>query len=300
MFYRSANFDEEVFGDPHTFNILRSPNPHVGFGGTGCITASGPIWPKMTINLMFNAIADHMPDITSMGTPSGYVRGGSTASSTGGLTTPVRLCSSVINESREDSGGFHSGPRRSRPSPIMVTSVLDRDSSWDALVSGGDVARVPERLGEMVSGLPEIATALTEIGRHRDDLTGASHPRTRPDSAARSRLDAQQDRFLAGVGRARSSPAALDEPAPHYRPSSNHAVRRSAPRHQGAVPYAEQADWLLVTADSGVAMGLAEGGRRAGYEDAVIHRRGRIRRFFLPDVGRRVRRRARGRFRPSN
>ena len=43
MFYRSANFDDEdVFEDP-TFNILRNPNPHVGFGGTGahyCIGAN--------------------------------------------------------------------------------------------------------------------------------------------------------------------------------------------------------------------------------------------------------------------
>ena len=35
MFYRSANFDEDVFDDPYSFNILRDPNPHVGFGGTG-------------------------------------------------------------------------------------------------------------------------------------------------------------------------------------------------------------------------------------------------------------------------
>ncbi|HEX7323574.1 MAG TPA: cytochrome P450, partial [Mycobacterium sp.] len=34
MFYRAANFDEEVFDNPYTFNILRDPNPHVGFGGT--------------------------------------------------------------------------------------------------------------------------------------------------------------------------------------------------------------------------------------------------------------------------
>src|SRR3978361_1113952 len=27
MSYRSANFDEEVFGDPPTFNILRNPKP---------------------------------------------------------------------------------------------------------------------------------------------------------------------------------------------------------------------------------------------------------------------------------
>src|SRR6202789_3155030 len=35
MVYRSANFDEEVFDDPFSFNILRDPNPHVGVGGPG-------------------------------------------------------------------------------------------------------------------------------------------------------------------------------------------------------------------------------------------------------------------------
>jgi cholest-4-en-3-one 26-monooxygenase len=34
LFYRSANFDEDVFDDPYSFNILREPNPHLGFGGT--------------------------------------------------------------------------------------------------------------------------------------------------------------------------------------------------------------------------------------------------------------------------
>jgi cholest-4-en-3-one 26-monooxygenase len=69
MFYRSANFDEEVFDDPCTFNILRSPNPHVGFGGTGAHYCIGANLARMTIDLMFNAIADHMPDLTSAGDP---------------------------------------------------------------------------------------------------------------------------------------------------------------------------------------------------------------------------------------
>ncbi len=69
MFYRSANFDEEVFDDPFTFNILRSPNPHVGFGGTGAHYCIGANLARMTIDLMFNAIADHMPDLTSVGDP---------------------------------------------------------------------------------------------------------------------------------------------------------------------------------------------------------------------------------------
>ena len=69
MFYRSANFDEEVFDDPFTFNILRSPNPHVGFGGTGAHYCIGANLARMTIDLMFNAIADQLPDLTSAGEP---------------------------------------------------------------------------------------------------------------------------------------------------------------------------------------------------------------------------------------
>ncbi|OBJ83682.1 cytochrome P450 [Mycobacterium asiaticum] len=69
MFYRSANFDEEVFDDPYTFNILRSPNPHVGFGGTGAHYCIGANLARMTVDLMFNAIADTMPDLAAVGEP---------------------------------------------------------------------------------------------------------------------------------------------------------------------------------------------------------------------------------------
>ncbi len=69
LFYRSANFDEEVFDDPFTFDILRSPNPHVGFGGTGAHYCVGANLARMTIDLMFNAIADHIPDLTPVAAP---------------------------------------------------------------------------------------------------------------------------------------------------------------------------------------------------------------------------------------
>ena len=79
MSYRSANFDDEVFEDPHTFNIMRTPNQHVGFGGTGAHYCIGANLARMTINLMFNAIADHMPDLASIGEPerlmSGWLNG---------------------------------------------------------------------------------------------------------------------------------------------------------------------------------------------------------------------------------
>ena len=32
MYYTSANRDEEVFDDPHAFDIRRDPNPHLSFG----------------------------------------------------------------------------------------------------------------------------------------------------------------------------------------------------------------------------------------------------------------------------
>jgi cholest-4-en-3-one 26-monooxygenase len=79
MFYRSANFDEDVFEDPYSFNILRDPNPHVGFGGTGAHYCIGANLARMTISLMFNAIADHMPDLMPISAPerlrSGWLNG---------------------------------------------------------------------------------------------------------------------------------------------------------------------------------------------------------------------------------
>ena len=66
LFYRSANFDEDVFDDPSTFDILRNPNPHLGFGGTGGHYCVGANLARMTVDLMFNAIADHIPDLTPM------------------------------------------------------------------------------------------------------------------------------------------------------------------------------------------------------------------------------------------
>jgi cholest-4-en-3-one 26-monooxygenase len=79
LFYRSANFDEDVFGAPKRFDILRSPNPHLGFGGTGTHYCLGVNLAKLEIELMFNAIADGMPGIKLAGDPerlrSGWLNG---------------------------------------------------------------------------------------------------------------------------------------------------------------------------------------------------------------------------------
>jgi cholest-4-en-3-one 26-monooxygenase len=67
--YSSANFDETVFEDPHRFDITRDPNPHVGFGGGGAHYCIGANLAKVEIDVMFDAIADHLPDITALGPP---------------------------------------------------------------------------------------------------------------------------------------------------------------------------------------------------------------------------------------
>jgi cholest-4-en-3-one 26-monooxygenase len=79
LFYRSANFDEDVFAHPEQFDISRSPNPHLGFGGSGAHYCLGTNLARLEIELIFNAIADAMPDIRKAGDPqrlrSGWLNG---------------------------------------------------------------------------------------------------------------------------------------------------------------------------------------------------------------------------------
>lgn len=63
LFYGSANFDEDAFEDPFTFDILRDPNPHLGFGGTGTHFCVGANLARLEIELMLGAIVDAMPDL---------------------------------------------------------------------------------------------------------------------------------------------------------------------------------------------------------------------------------------------
>ncbi|UFS94866.1 cytochrome P450 [Nocardia huaxiensis] len=79
LFYCSANFDEEVFDEPFRFDVLRDPNPHVGFGGTGNHFCVGANLARLEIDLMFNAIADAMPTLTEVAPPErlrhGWING---------------------------------------------------------------------------------------------------------------------------------------------------------------------------------------------------------------------------------
>jgi cholest-4-en-3-one 26-monooxygenase len=79
MFYSSANHDTEVFDHPERFDITRDPNPHLGFGGTGAHHCIGANLARLEIDLIFNAIADQMPNIAKVAEPrrlrSGWING---------------------------------------------------------------------------------------------------------------------------------------------------------------------------------------------------------------------------------
>jgi len=138
----------------------------------------------------------------------------------------------------------------------VVTSALSRDNSWDALVSGGITAfGVPDRLGGDGLGLAEVGTALIEIGRHGTVSPALATLGLGLIPLLELATDEQQDRYLAGVAKGSVLSAALSEPGAPL--PERPATSLSAGKLNGAkvaVPYAEQADWLLVTAGDAVAV----------------------------------------------
>jgi len=69
MFYNSANRDEDVFDDPFTFDVRRSPNPHIGFGAAGPHFCLGAHLARQEIDVMFRRLFERLPDIKSVGEP---------------------------------------------------------------------------------------------------------------------------------------------------------------------------------------------------------------------------------------
>src|ERR1700727_3855575 len=129
----------------------------------------------------------------------------------------------------------------------VVTSVLDRSNTWDALVAGGVTALpVPERVGGDGVGLPETATALTEIGRH-----GLISPALATIGFGAIPLldlasDEQQDRYLAGLAKGEVLTAALNEPGTALpdRPATTFVHSRLSGTKMGVL-YAHTAEWFF-------------------------------------------------------
>jgi cholest-4-en-3-one 26-monooxygenase len=67
MWYISANRDEDVFDRPFEFDITRSPNEHVGFGGGGPHHCLGMNLARMEIYVLLEEMAKRMPTLERTG-----------------------------------------------------------------------------------------------------------------------------------------------------------------------------------------------------------------------------------------
>jgi len=67
MLYGSANRDEEVFENADRFDVGRTPNPHMAFGGGGPHLCLGMHVARLEIDAMFRQILTRMPDLRPVG-----------------------------------------------------------------------------------------------------------------------------------------------------------------------------------------------------------------------------------------
>jgi len=79
LFYNSANRDEAAFPHPFAFDVARSPNDHLGFGGGGTHFCLGANLARREIASMFRELFARVPDIQVEGEPdilqSGFIHG---------------------------------------------------------------------------------------------------------------------------------------------------------------------------------------------------------------------------------
>jgi cholest-4-en-3-one 26-monooxygenase len=69
MYYMSANRDEEVFEDPYRFDVGRTPNDHVTFGGGGVHHCLGANLARAEIGAMMRQVVERLPDLELAGEP---------------------------------------------------------------------------------------------------------------------------------------------------------------------------------------------------------------------------------------
>jgi cytochrome P450 len=69
QFYWAANRDPQHFTDPDRFDVRRSPNPHVGFGGPGPHFCLGAHLARREMSVMFRELLTRVPDIHATAEP---------------------------------------------------------------------------------------------------------------------------------------------------------------------------------------------------------------------------------------
>jgi cholest-4-en-3-one 26-monooxygenase len=95
----SANRDETVFEDPMRFDVTRSPNEHVAFGGGGPHFCLGANLARVEIKIMFSELLRRMPDFEVSGPVS-------------------RLRSNFINGIKHLPISFSPSPAELTPAPV--------------------------------------------------------------------------------------------------------------------------------------------------------------------------------------
>jgi cytochrome P450 family 142 subfamily A polypeptide 1 len=63
LLYPSANRDDRVFERPFEFDVTRSPNPHVAFGGYGNHFCLGNALARLELRVMFEELLRRLPDM---------------------------------------------------------------------------------------------------------------------------------------------------------------------------------------------------------------------------------------------
>ena len=61
--------DEAVFTDPDVFDIMRDPNPHVGFGAPGPHLCLGANLARRELTAIFRELFTRVPGIRATGEP---------------------------------------------------------------------------------------------------------------------------------------------------------------------------------------------------------------------------------------
>jgi cholest-4-en-3-one 26-monooxygenase len=69
IYYSAANRDVTALDDPDRFDITRKDNDHVAFGGGGPHFCLGANLARAEVRIMFDTIANRMPDIERIGEP---------------------------------------------------------------------------------------------------------------------------------------------------------------------------------------------------------------------------------------
>ena len=91
LWFTSANRDPRTFDDPDRFDVHRSPNPHVAFGGGGMHFCLGAHLARREVRVMFEQLLTRFPDVEITGPVSWLVGAPESTIAVSLDNVPVRL-----------------------------------------------------------------------------------------------------------------------------------------------------------------------------------------------------------------